>query len=163
LRIINIDGSDESVIHDEEIFYTFLSVSNSGEIVFVADLTSKTADEYYSLNNNRNLYRISLDERTPAEIIPVQSDDLIVLPSWSPDEKHLAYRSYKGLKILNVETGEILELPTIEPSFENFSWSPNGQKIAATVSVWKDMAVDKEDHIYIFDIQNNTFHPLIQE
>jgi hypothetical protein len=57
----------------------------------------------------------------------------------------------------------MLEFPSIEPHIENFVWSPNSQYIAANVSTQEDMARDKEDHIYIFDIQARTVRPLLQE
>jgi len=57
-------------------------------------------------------------------------------PSWSPDGKHLVYRSSgadkNGLFIINIETGEVKALTTGSHN-DNFpSWSPMGDRIAFT-------------------------------
>lgn len=166
LKVINTDGSGESIVYDKEFYYAFVSVSNNGQIIFVTNMTSKTAYDY-SLPSAKNgsLYRMDIENSKLVEILTVENDEeLVVLPLWSPNEEYLVYRSFLlGLKILDVRTGEILEMPRIEPIIDNFVWSPDSEKIAVTASTWKDMAVDSEEHIYVLDIQSQAFYPLIQE
>jgi len=164
LKVINADGSGESVVYDKEFYYAFVSVSNGGQIAFVANMTSTTAYDY-SLPSTKNgsLYRIDVVNGKLTEMLTVEDDEnLVVLPEWSPDEESVAYTSFLELKILEVRTGEVLE-PLEQPSIDNFVWSPDSQKIAANTSTWEDMAVNAENHIYIFDIQSQTFSPLVQE
>lgn len=162
LKVINADGSDESIVYGKEFYYDSITVSNSGQIVFFADMVSKTSTEFSNLASpaKKSWYKISLEESDPVEI---PSEDTIGRPSWSPDGKSLAYISFSRFKILDIETQQVFEFPHIEPYIENFVWSPNSQYIAANVSTQKDMASSTEDHIYIFDIKAGTVHPLLQE
>jgi Tol biopolymer transport system component len=191
MKLVNTDGSGERVIY-RELYYPFVSVSNSGRIAFVSDMVSMNWEDYFSVSDmgdrHSRLYRIAPDEAEPIEI-PTDAENPVVY-SWSPDGQHLIYKNgYQDFKILNIETGEVRELPPIEPSIESsidylfdigvgddssppvysFSWSPDGQQIAVTGY----LSIDKggiggpfwslERHIYILSLQDGTARPLIQE
>ena len=163
LKAIDADGNGEDLIYDEEFYYAFITVSNNGQIIFVADMVSKTSADFAHPPTKKSLYRIGLAGRELIELPLEENYEFIVLPSWSPNGEYLLYRSFPGLKILNLGTGEILELPAIESHIKNFVWSPNGQYIAANVSSQEYGASDEEDHIYIFDVHARTVRPLLQE
>ena len=162
LKVINADGSGESIIYSKKFYYGFITVSNDGQIIFVADLVSLTNDDFYAHNSpdKRRMYRINLEESEPIEI---SVGDPFGTPSWSPDGKYVAYNSYSSLEILDIETQEVLRFPYIEPYIRNFVWSPDSQYIAANIADQEDGASDEEDHIYIFDLQTRMIHPLLQE
>lgn len=163
LMVMTSDGRDISVIYNEAFYYAFIAVSNDGQILFVTDMVSKTAgDFFYPPVDNRILYRINVEGKELIKL-PAQDNHFLVSPSWSPDGTRLVYRGIGGLELLNIQSGETSELPAIEPLIENFVWSPDGKRIAATVSIQLDQASDKEEHIYIFDVQNNTISPLLPQ
>jgi hypothetical protein len=162
---MGVDGSSKRIVYNPEFYYPYwqVSVSNSGQIAIVADMTSKTYDDYYRHPPRGGLYRVDIREGTPVEMLASKRGEIIGLPTWSPSEEYVAYTSDSYLRILNAETGEALE-PWEHPSIEpRFVWSPDGQSIAAIVATAYDMAFDREEHIYIFDIPSQTFQPLIQD
>lgn len=152
LRVINTNGSDERVIYNKEIYYDFVSVSNSGQIIFT---TFDLAQDYLE-----HLYSIDLDGgKGPVEISAL---DRWLLLSSSPDGQYLVYGSLH-LQVLDIETGKVQELPPT-PNFHIEGiprWSPDGQKIAVTGSD-NPTGFYQEKHIYIFDLRNSTVQPLIQ-
>jgi Tol biopolymer transport system component len=167
LKVINADGTGEEVIYDKEIFYTFPSVSNTGQIAFISDLVSKTFEDSLMSNNELSLYKIGLDEKEPIKVSRASQ-----LLSWSPNGKYLVYR-YRGVQILEIETGVIRKLPPIPTKKvglytyyylidEVSDWSPNSQELAVTTSA-NPTGFYQEKHIYIFDLQSGTYRPLIQQ
>jgi Tol biopolymer transport system component len=165
LRLVNADGSGASVVYEPEFYYASVSVSNSGQVLFVANMTSMTAYDYsLPSTENGSLYRIDLAGEGLIEMLAVGEggNEIIIAPSWSPNEDYLAYRHFARLRILDVRTGKVHE-PLEQPSVDSFVWSPDSQRIAVTTSTWEDMARDSEEHIHVFDVQGGTFQPLIQE
>jgi Tol biopolymer transport system component len=167
MKVVNADGSGEHIIYDPEFYYPHwqVSVLNSGQIIFVSDMASKTRDEYYDSSvNYGKLYKIDLVEETLVEILATVDDrEPIRFPVWSPNEEYIAYHGYSRLIMLNVTTEKVFiaqEIPSIE---YRLAWSPDGQRIAAIVSNDEYGAIDSEEHIHIFDIQSRTFQPLIQK
>lgn len=167
LRTISTDGTEEEAILDSEFYYLFPSVSATGKTAFISDLVSKTFQDHIVNKTTAHLYTVDIDEPTP-----IKRSRASRLVSWSPNGKYIAY-VFRGLKLLEVETGEIHELPAIQPSksqFHNASfyiedlsdWSPDNQKVAITVSL-NESGFYSEKYIYILDLQNNVFHPLIQD
>jgi Tol biopolymer transport system component len=89
--------------------------------------------------------------------------DSIILPTWSPDEKYIAYRNNGSLRILSLVTDEMFE-PQARPSIgPRFVWSPDSQRIAVVVSKHEDFAIDSEEHVHIFDVRNGTYERLLSE
>lgn len=168
LKSIDADGSNERTIYDPDFYYLYwmVSVSNSGQVALVTNMVSKTEDDYFQYPSTRkgSMYEISLVdvEGTPVEIIAVE-DERIVRPTRSPSEELVAYMSNGHLKILDVATGDTLYPWQFEPIIYSFVWSPDSQKLAVLTSVQEDMASDSEDHIYIYDIESQAFHPLVQQ
>ena len=182
IKVINADGSNERVIY-KELYYPFIAVSNTGQITFVSDMVSETANEYWDNNYYRipaSLYTMRIDDLEPVEVLDATQGKLrLILYSWSPDEKHLLYRDEsRKFKILNIEEREARELPSVESLFDveaypelgHFSWSPNGQQIAATVYLTKggdedggDNYTYLEKYIYIFNLQDDIISPLIEK
>lgn len=164
LKVINADGTGEEVVYDKEIFSPFASVSNTGQIAFISDLASKTAQGY--LRSERTyLYTIDLDQKEP-----VLRSTASRLVSWSPNDKYLVYED-RGVLIWEVETGAIHKLPSIQPErigphvyhylIDDISgWSPDSLQIAVTTSA-DPTGFYSEKHILIFNLQSNTFRPLI--
>jgi len=190
LKIINADGSGARVVY-RELYYPFVSVSSTGQIAFVTDKVSMSENDYYGVTSASDrrgrLYRIGLDDVRPVEISTDTTYPIVYHP-WSPDGKHLIYKNdHQDFKILNIETGEVRELPPIEPSIESstdflfsigvgdkssppvhaFRWSPSGQQIAVTGYHRVDKGGDQfgysEKHIYILSLQDEMAHPLIQK
>jgi len=163
LRLVNVDGSGANVVYEPEFFYASISVSNSGQVLFVANMTSMTAYDYSLPSTEKgNLYRIDLAGENLIEMLTVGEggNEIIIAPSWSPNEDYVAYRHFTKLRILNVGTGEVHELSE-QPSVDSFVWSPDSQRIAVTTSIWEDMARDSEEHIHVFDLRSWTFSPLL--
>jgi Tol biopolymer transport system component len=164
IKLVNVDGRDERIVYDPEFYYPYwqVSVSNDGQIAIFTDMISGTYEDYKD-SSEGGLYSIDLREGTDAQMRASRYDYLIVLPIWSPSEEYMAYRRGSYLKILSVETGEEF-VPLEKLSVETgFVWSPDSQKIAVVVSTQQDMAIDSEEHIHVFDLQSQTFQPLIQE
>jgi hypothetical protein len=68
-----------------------------------------------------------------------------------------------SLRIRSLVTDGVIE-PQAGPSINpRFVWSPDSQKVAVTVSIWEDFAIDSEDHVHIFDVQNRTYERLLPE
>lgn len=168
IRVVNADGSDGRVVYDPEFYYPYwqVSVSNSGQIAIVTNMTSRTYDEYYdAAAETGNLYGVDLVEGIPREVLLVEGDEeFIALPAWSPDEEHLAYIGYlSDLRLVEVKTGKVLEARERLSIDNRFVWSPDSQRIAVTVSTVQDLAIDSEQHIHVFDVRSRTFEPLVQE
>ncbi|MBN1814228.1 MAG: PD40 domain-containing protein [Anaerolineae bacterium] len=164
IRAVDVDGAGERVVYNPEFYYPYwqVSVSDSGQIAIVTDMTSRTYEEYYEDSPRGSLYSIDIREGTLTQMRAWRYGEPILLPSWSPSEEYVAFRSYFDLKILNVETGKVFgprEQPFIEP---RFVWSPDSQRIAVTISTQEDYVIDSEEHIHVFDVQSQTFQLLIQ-
>ena len=168
IKVVNADGSGERVVYDPEFYYPYwqVSVSNSGQIAFVSNMSSKARPPYYDPPDKPpGLYILDLGEGTPVEVLAAKEnqDVRVGLPLWSPNEKFVAYSSYlNDLKVVDVGTGgvrELLERVSINP---RFVWSPDSQRIAVVSSTLTDMAIDSEEHIHVFDLQSQTFQSLIQ-
>ncbi|NIT56427.1 MAG: hypothetical protein GWN00_09420, partial [Aliifodinibius sp.] len=92
LMVMNRDGRDSRVIYNEAFYYAFISVSNDGQILFVTDMVSKMADDFfYPPVDNRILYRINVEGKELIKL-PAQDNHFLVSPSWSPDGTRLVYR-----------------------------------------------------------------------
>lgn len=166
IKVVNAGGDDARVVYDPEFYYPYwqVSVSNSGQIAIFTDMTSRTYDDYYRDSPTGSLYRIDIREGTPVELRAWKYGELIGLPSWSPSEEYVAYRSDFDLKILNVETGKGFGPSRGRLSIEpRFVWSPDNQRIAVVVSTWQNMAIDSVEHIHVFDLRSQTFQPLLRE
>jgi Tol biopolymer transport system component len=165
LKAVNVDGTEERVIYDKEIFVSFSSVSNIGQIAFISDLVSKTSDEYLMRSGESYLYTIGLEQKEP-----IKRSTAWRLVAWSPDGKYLIYED-RGDLILEIETGTTRRLPSVPPQkhgsriynyyIEDYSWSPDGQEIAVT-TLANPTGFYEERHVHIFDLQSNTFRPLIR-
>jgi len=150
LKIVNIDGSDEEVINIQEIYYTSISASNSGQIAFS---THDLAQDYLD-----HLYVMSLDKKMPIDITSVSHRWL--LPSWSPDGRFLVYQD-RSHKLLELETGQVKELPIDGFIEETPDWSPDNQQIAITIPQPHDFYSEK--HIFIIDILDGPVRQLTSQ
>ena len=162
LRVMDSDGWNSQMIDVESSYYSFVSVSNDGRILFITDEVSKTQQEF-SFHPPRDtfLYQFTLTDGTLTQL-PTKDSDFRMLSSWSPDGEYIVYEGGVGRpQLLHTYTSITSELPVIKPSFEDFAWSPDSQRIAVTVAFWFDHASEQENHIYIFDVQNNTTSPLL--
>lgn len=150
MRVVNVDGRDEKVIYDKEIFYNSISVLNTEQIFFTTyDLAQ---------DNREYLYKISLDEREPIEVFAANRWFHV---SVSPNERYLVYDD-NILRVLELETKKIVsEAPSLGHLFSPPSWSPDSQQIAVT-DFSPDSSFYLENHIYIFEFQSNVVRPLIQ-
>ena len=159
LKVINVDGSNEQVIYDKEIFFNFVSAANTGQILFTTyDLSQDNFD---------HLYIASLGDKGPVEVGVIDQGSR---PSWdrnrwsnpilSPDGKYLVFED-RGLLVLEVATGKIRELPYIGPIEGKTGWSPDSQQIAVTV-LEDTTGFYEERHVYIINVQNGAARPLLQ-
>jgi len=166
MNVINSGGSEERIVYDPEFYYPYwqVSVSNSGQIAFVTDMSSRTQDEYFS-DDYGDLYVVDvIDGELSKMLAAVDYGGRISLPTWSPNGEYMAYKGFtSSFVILNVMTGEVIEPQQHLSINPRFVWSPDSKRIAVTVSKRQDFAIDSEEHIQIFDIQSKTFSPLIQE
>ena len=59
-------------------------------------------------------------------------------PRWSPDAKHVAFLSnrsgWQELYLLNITSGELLQLTTFKANVQGFAWQPAGEQIALVVN-----------------------------
>jgi dipeptidyl aminopeptidase/acylaminoacyl peptidase len=180
MKIISTDGNNEQVIY-KELYYPFVAISNKGQIAFVTDMVSKTKEEYWN-SNSIHLYTMGVDDLKPMELSTkgvTLSEFRPIIYSWSSDGRRLLYIDKdRRLKIVNINTGEVRFLPSIEPYFEReedpemgeFSWSPDSQQIATTVFVTRGGDIDGSydygydvKFIYLLNLQDDTVHSLIQK
>jgi Tol biopolymer transport system component len=93
------------------------------------------------------------------------TDQLATLPSgmpfWSPDGKALAVRFWRagvdeGMSVLNIETGELRQLPEAVDKGGDIVWSPDGEKIAFRSA--RDLNVE----IYLLNLTDDTIRNLTQ-
>jgi hypothetical protein len=91
LKAINADGSGESIIYSKKFYYASITVSNSGQIIFLADMISQTSDDYFahSSSGQKSWYRMNLEENESVKI----SGDTGGRASLSPNGKYLAYKN----------------------------------------------------------------------
>jgi Tol biopolymer transport system component len=92
-------------------------------------------------------------------------EDFIVLPLWSPDGESIAYLTDLSLRVFNMRTGEEHKV-SARPAVDGLVWSPDSQRIAATVTVFGDMDSEygeSKQQVYIFDIEREMLRPLIDE
>jgi len=150
LKIVDADGSNERLVYEKKGNYSFYSVSNGGEIAFVAELT----EDGHSLDY---LYTMNLNNPTP-----IIRDRALRLTSWSPDGKYLVYEGTE-LKVFNVDSEEIRDLPPehLHYTSEIDTWSPNSQQVAVT-TLTNINGFYYEKHVYIFNFQDGTLRPLVQ-
>ncbi len=163
IRVMDADGTGDRVVYDPEFYYSpsQVSVSDSGQILFVSDMVSRTADEYYSsYTEYPSLYSIDLAQDEP-EKVHSQPLEYVRDPVWSPDERCVAYLSGSELHILDMEKGTDVGPYRHLSIGQRYVWSPNGQKIAVVVSKYYN-AFGPEEHIHILDVQSGTYHPLVQ-
>lgn len=170
MKVMNADGTDERVVYDPEFYYPYwqVSVSNSGKIAFLSDMTSRTYEEYYvDRGVDGGLYVLDLTTNQLVKVSDVRGVwDRI--PIWSPDGQQLAYYNGSGLSVVDVRTGERIvrgNLRVDSGSIEGryFWWSPDNQQLAATVSIDRGYEWLTEEHVLIFDTQSGEFQPLVQE
>lgn len=153
LEIINNDGTGRKVIYDKESIQPFVSVTNEGQIAFVANLAGETFIERIS-GTPSFLYTFNLlNDPKPSE-----RDLAYGSVSWAPNGILIAY-STTELKIFDVETGQIHELPSGQQFLiDSMTWSPDSQQVAVTASIDQDFY--SEEHIYIFNLQDDTIRQL---
>jgi len=69
-------------------------------------------------------------------------------PTWSPDEKHLAFESDDVIQMINLETSEITQLTNSSLTAREPAWSPDGNHI---VFISPNLATEQGD-VYLLDI-----------
>jgi hypothetical protein len=140
-----------------------MSASNTGQIAFIADRVSTTAEEYFRDDTpNKALY-----------ILPPQGGEQVEIPviagylfsnAWSPNGRYLVYEEGFSLYLLDTVTMEYHKFPDIDPFIGfDISWAFNNQKFAATVHEEIDGAFDNELHLYIFNIDGTAQPVMIQQ
>ena len=157
LKVMNVDGVDQQVIYDREVFYETISVSNNGQVAFTFFQTSTTSVD-------RLLYTISLDKEEPASSLQSNPGSF----SWSPNGKYLAIEGFGAIKLWDAENGKVRELPLrdldISTAIEHIDgWSPDNQRF--TVTTYEERAGAgflADHHVYIVNIQDGSIRPLIQ-
>jgi Tol biopolymer transport system component len=160
MKIINTDGSGERSIWDQKFYYPSVSVSPDGQIAFVSDLTSETREDFFNVSGKTpHIYEMDFINPKPTEILEV-SRMYDPLGDWSPEGRYLIYGDSFVIKILNLETKEIREVPEVDTATSKVSWSPDGRKIAIIgQNVSKDILHNK---MYIFDLKDGTLQQLAQ-
>jgi hypothetical protein len=104
LKVINVDGSNEQVLYNKELFYNSITASDTGQIIF------STYD--LAQDNTEHLYLINPDQKEPAEIVilnPLPRPEWDTSPrfkysSLSPDGRSLVFEDYglhNGLPTVN--------------------------------------------------------------
>ncbi len=102
-----------------------------------------------------DLWRVAAVNVQTGQVHQVDSDDVCVSPTWSPDTR-LGFNGIQGIYILNQidHDRKVTQLPNTTPIFESPSWSPDGQYFAFQ---WR-----QHDHeeVGVIDAQGNGFHLL---
>ena len=92
---------------------------------------------YVTKGGGRYTLRVA-DADGEAGQVPLNSNDPIISPAWSPDGKELAYVSFEDQKaviyIQDVATGKRRAVANFRGSNSAPAWSPDGQTLAATLS-----------------------------
>ena len=155
LKVINVDGSNEQVILEDEIFYSYLSVSNNVQVAFITNALGQNYKDY--------LYSLGLEDEAPVRIGPAQIGDIL---SWSPDGRYLAVGGQQ-LTVLDFQekTTREFEMPSAfygsgTVSQKRMSWSPDSQEVAVTLEFSNNYP---DEHIYIFNIQDGKAQPLLSD
>jgi TolB protein len=92
---------------------------------------------YVTKGGGRFTLRVA-DADGEAGQVPLNSNDPIISPAWSPDGRELAYVSFEEQKaviyIQDVATGKRRAVANFRGSNSAPAWSPDGQTLAATLS-----------------------------
>jgi Tol biopolymer transport system component len=148
LKMINLDGTDEMDVY-REAFYTFVSVSATGQIAFVANMKARDDIQAMQLADDTFLYAIR-----PGAEEAVTLDNGMWSAFWSPDGQYLT----DGHVMLNVETMEKRRLRSdFSPSFF-VAWSPDGRKLATTST--EEIGNIYANRIVILDLDLHTVSTL---
>jgi len=91
---------------------------------------SPARDEIAFSSNRRGSYDIYIMRRDGSGVRRLThsvGDDLD--PSWAPDGQEIAFERSGGIRIVEIESGDVTRLPTAGDSFDP-AWSPGGDEIA---------------------------------
>jgi DNA-binding winged helix-turn-helix (wHTH) protein/Tol biopolymer transport system component len=107
-------------------------------------------------SGQRVMYTVSSQGGTPKRLLPGDEDSERA-PSWSPDGKKVVFQQYPAgaagtnigtrIRILELDTGKVTDLPQCPESCWSPRWSPDGRHIVGLTFAQDDLA--------LFDFQKN--------
>lgn len=125
-------GLDDETLFDMESISNPAIAPDGSVIVFTRGWVDKVKDQARS-----NLWMINADGSRPRELTSGGWRDSA--PVWSPDGKRIAFLSDRDgttqVHVMWTDTREVAQLTRLERAASNLRWSPDGSKLAFTVSV----------------------------
>ncbi len=187
MKYIDSSGGEPQNIYQELLFYPNIATSTQSEIIFISNLISTNESTYPGI-----LYQMTIQNPEPIRVLQFKTQNLLseedILASWSPDGKHLVYKSakWKTFQTLNLETEVLSLIPTIEALSEETAvqeryinrtrevsgwpqdrflttWSSDGKQVAITAHINKGGSYGyAERHIFLYNPDDETIFPVVE-